>query len=30
MVDFSGIIDTGWVEGQKMKKDKLTNGKSYE
>ena len=23
MVDFSGILDTGWVEGRKMMKDKL-------
>ena len=27
MVGFSGISDTGWVEHQKMRKDKLTDGK---
>ena len=27
MVGFSGILDTGWVEDQKMIKDKLTDGK---
>ena len=27
MVRFSGTLDTGWVEGQKMIKDKLTDGK---
>ena len=27
MVDFSGILDTGWVEDQKIKKHKLIDGK---
>ena len=27
MVGFSGILDTGWVEDQKMIKDKLIDGK---
>ena len=27
MVGFIGILETGWVEDQKMKKDKLTDGK---
>ena len=27
MVSFSGILDTGWVEDQKMIKDKLIDGK---
>ena len=27
MVDFSGILDTGWVEDQKMMQDKLIDGK---
>ena len=27
MVGYSGILDTGWVEDQKMIKDKLTDGK---
>ena len=27
MVGFSGILDTGWVEHQKMIKDKLIDGK---
>ena len=27
MVDFSGILGTVWVEGQKMIKDKLTDRK---
>ena len=27
MVGFSGILDTGWVEDQKMMKDKLIDGK---
>ena len=27
MVDFSGILDTGWVEDRKMMKDKLIDGK---
>ena len=27
MVGFSGILGTGWVEYQKMIKDKLTDGK---
>ena len=27
MVGFSGILGTGWVEDQKMIKDKLTDGK---
>ena len=27
MVDFSGILDTGWVEYRKMMKDKLIDGK---
>ena len=27
IVGFSGILGTGWVEDQKMIKDKLTNGK---
>ena len=25
--DFTGNLDTGWVEGQKMMKDKLIDGK---
>ena len=27
MVGFNGILDTGWVEDQKMIKDKLIDGK---
>ena len=27
MVGFSGILDTGWVEDQKMMKGKLIEGK---
>ena len=27
MVGFGGILDTGWVEDQKMMKDKLIDGK---
>ena len=27
MVGFSTILDTGWVEDQKMIKNKLTDGK---
>ena len=27
MVGFSGILDSGWVEDQKIKKDKLIDGK---
>ena len=27
MVGFSGTLDTGWIEDQKMIKDKLTDGK---
>ena len=27
MVGFSGILHTGWVENQKMMKDKLMDGK---
>ena len=27
MVGFSGVLDTGWVEDQKMIKDKLIHGK---
>ena len=27
MVGFSGTLDTGWVEDQKMMKDKLIDGK---
>ena len=27
MVGFSGILDTGWAEDQKMMKDKLIDGK---
>ena len=27
MVDFSRILDTGWVEDHKMIKDKLIDGK---
>ena len=27
MVGFNGILDTGYVEDQKMIKDKLTDGK---
>ena len=27
MVGFSGILHTGWVEDQKMMKDKLMDGK---
>ena len=27
MVGFSGILGTGWVEDQKMIKNKLTDGK---
>ena len=27
MVRFSGILDTGWVEDQKIMKDKLIDGK---
>ena len=27
MAGFSGILDTGWVEDQKMTKDKLIDGK---
>ena len=27
MVGFSGILDTGWVEDQKMIKGKLIDGK---
>ena len=27
MVGFSGILDTGWVEDQKMMKGKLIDGK---
>ena len=27
MVGFSGILDNGWVEDQKMMKDKLLDGK---
>ena len=27
MIGFSGILDTGWVQDQKMMKDKLINGK---
>ena len=30
MVGFSGILDTGWVEDQKMMKDKLIDGKNCE
>ena len=26
MVDFSGILDAGWVEDWKMMKEKLTDG----
>ena len=26
MVGFSGVLDTGWVEDQKMVKDKLIDG----
>ena len=26
MVGFSGVLDTGWVEDQKMVKDKLIGG----
>ena len=29
MVDFSGILGTGWVEDRKMIKDKLTGGKKF-
>ena len=28
MVGFNGILDTGWVEDQKMMKDKLIDGKN--
>ena len=27
MVRFSGILDTGWAEDQKIMKDKLIDGK---
>ena len=27
MVDFSGILGTGWIEDRKMMKDKLIDGK---
>ena len=27
MVGFSGVLDTGWVEDQKMMKGKLIDGK---
>ena len=27
MVGFSGVLDTGWVEDEKMMKDQLTDGK---
>ena len=27
MIGFNGILDTGWVEVQKMIKDKLIDGK---
>ena len=27
MAGFSGTLDTGWVEDQKMMKDKLIDGK---
>ena len=27
MVGFSGILDNGWVEDQKMTKDKLIDGR---
>ena len=27
MVGFSGTLDTGWVEDEKMMKDKLIDGK---
>ena len=27
MDGFSGILDTGWIEDQKMMKDKLIDGK---
>ena len=30
MDDFSGILDTGWVEDQKMMKGKLIDGKKHE
>ena len=30
MVGFSGILGTGWVEGQKMMKDKLIDGENGE
>ena len=30
MVGFSGILGTGCVEGQKMMKDKLIDGKNSE
>ena len=26
MVGFTGVLDTGWVEDQKMVKDKLIDG----
>ena len=29
MVGFRGILDTGWVEDQKMIKDKLIDGKRF-
>ena len=29
MADFSGILGTGWVEDQKMIKDKLTDGLKF-
>ena len=30
MVGFNGILDTGWVEDQKMMKDKLMDGKKLQ
>ena len=30
MVGFNGILDTGWVQGGKMMKDKLIDGKNDE
>ena len=29
MAGFNGILDTGWVENQKMIRDKLTDGKIF-
>ena len=30
MVGFSSTLDTGWIEDQKMIKDKLTDGKELQ